>query len=209
MTDDASRGAYLFDAYFQESVDFGADWESVVLRFMKSEPVELVLATHDALARVVAGSSERELIDALFGPVPLSSYQPRPQNLTARAWVEEIVYILAGGAPRNSDSIAGARREAVSIARRVLAGEVDVLVGARDLRGLRFRVGVPVDDPDFTCFVVIESETDALPLSDERSQWSAEALLRLDPDVARAIDWATEVGWQAFKNVVERFEPAG
>ena len=129
--------------------------------------------------------------------------------MTPRAWVEEVVLLLAGGAPRDMNSIVRERRRAVSIARAVLAGEMDVLVGARDLRGLRFKLGVPDDDPDFECFVLIESETDALPLADESATWSAAALIRLAPDIARATKWATDIGWEAFQNVVRRFETAG
>jgi hypothetical protein len=209
MTDDARRGAYLFDAYFQDTSETHADWESVMLQFMRSEPGELVRQTHDSLVRLLDSSIDVELVEALFGPVPLTSYSPRPENLTARAWVEEIIFLLAGGAPRDINSIVRERRRAVSIARAVLAGEMDVLVGARDLCGLRFEVGVPNDDPDFDCFVLIESETDALPLADERSTWSAAALIRLAPDMARATKWATDLGWDAFQNVVRRFETAG
>ena len=158
---------------------------------------------------MLGSSNDTELVERLFGPVPLTSYRPRPENLTVRAWIEEIVFLLAGGAPGDVNSIVRERRRAVSIARAVLAGQMDVLVGARDLRGLRFRVGVPDDDPDFQCFVLIESETDALPLADERSTWSAAALIRLAPDIARATKWATDLGWEAFQNVVRRFETAG
>jgi hypothetical protein len=209
MTDDARRGAYLFDAYFQDTSGTHEDWESVVRQFMRSEPGELVRQTHDSLVRLLNCSSDAELVERLFGLVPLASYRPRPENLTARAWIEEIVFLLAHAAPQDINSVVRERRRAVSIARAVLAGKMDVLVGARDLRGLRFRVGVPDDDPDFSCFVLIESETDALPLADERSTWSAAALIRLAPDIACATKWATELGWEAFQNVVRRFDAAG
>lgn len=209
MTDDARRGAYLFDAYFQRPFEMHATWESVVFQFMRSEPKDLVNQTHDSLVRLLESSSDEELVNQLFGPVPFATYSPRPENLTARAWVEAVVLVLAGGASPDASSIARERRRAVSIARAVLARKLNVLVGARDLSGLRFRIGVPDDDPDFSCFVVIESETDALPRADEHAMWSAAALLRLAPDVARANEWAADVGWEAFQNVVRRFEPAG
>jgi hypothetical protein len=176
---------------------------------MRSEPGELVRQTHDSLVRLLGSSNDAELVERLFAPVPLNSYHPRPENLTARAWIEEIVLLLADGTPQEMNSIARERRRAVSIARAVLTGKLDVLVGARDLRGLRFRVGVPDDDPDVECFVLIESESDALPLADERSRWSADALIRLAPDIAGATKWATDLRWEAFQNVVRRFETAG
>src|SRR6478609_355771 len=123
MTDDAGRGAYLFDAYFQDTSETHANWESVVLEFTRSEPAELVTQTHDSLVRLLDSSSDAELVERLFGPVPFTSYSPRPENLTPRAWVEEVVLLLAGGAPRDMNSIVRERRRAVSIARAVLAGE--------------------------------------------------------------------------------------
>ncbi len=105
MTDDARRGAYPFDAYFQDASETHAGWESVVLQFTSSEPGELVRQTHDSLVRLLESSNDTELAERLFGPVPLTSYSPRPENLMARAWVEEIVFLLAGVAPRNMNSM--------------------------------------------------------------------------------------------------------
>ncbi|HEY0468381.1 MAG TPA: hypothetical protein VGC79_29490 [Polyangiaceae bacterium] len=42
MIEDARQGAYLFDAYFQDSSNAHTSWESIVLDFKKSEAVELV-----------------------------------------------------------------------------------------------------------------------------------------------------------------------
>jgi hypothetical protein len=89
------------------------------------------------------------------------------------------------------------------------AATTDPILAARDLSALRFSVDVPEDDPDFTCFVAIDSETDALPIGPEREQWSTEALSRLDKEIVDARTWASTHGRLAFASVVRRFGKAG
>lgn len=91
------------------------------------------------------------------------------------------------------------------VAREALSGQRDRVVAALELVNLRSAVDVPDDDPDFECFVLIDSETDALPLATELSQWSAEALARLKPEMARAREWVRKVGDPSFESVVRRF----
>src|SRR5262249_27633932 len=53
-----------------------------------------------------------------------------------------------------------------------------------------------------------DSETDALPFGPVREKWDRSALARLEPELARARDWARDVGDGAFRNVVARFSQA-
>ena len=53
--------------------------------------------------------------------------------------------------------------------------------------------------------MVIDSESEGLPIGSVRQYWSAEALDRKAPDVAHAERWAMETGREAFQRVVERF----
>jgi hypothetical protein len=100
-----------------------------------------------------------------------------------------------------------ARLQAASIAAEVLAGRVSAVIGAVDLTRLRPSLDVPADDPEFETFMLIDSECDGLPIGPVRQYWSVEALDRKAPDVARAEQWAMEIGREAFHRVVERFDP--
>lgn len=208
MDDDVRRAAHLFGAYFHQDwmVD-DADWESVVVRFRGSEPVAVVRATQESLQRMLEQSTESDLDALLFGSRSLSEYDPRPDGLSLRAWFEETIHLLAGGSPRSLDAVrvSQARLTAALIAREALSGARDRTVAALDLCRLRAFVRVPDDDPDFECFILINSETDALPLETERAQWSPDALARLEPDIARAREWVREVGDPAFESIVRRF----
>jgi hypothetical protein len=208
MSTETKHAAHLFSAYFhQDCLVDDPDWESVVLRFRRSEPLDVVRRTQTELADLLKQPDESALERLLAD----SFYDPRPEGLSLRAWFEEILHLLAGGSPRTSDrmGISRSRREAAAVARGVLAGTRDPIVSARELARLRFSVGVNDDDPDFTCFVAIDSETDALPVGPERERWSAEALARLEQEITGARTWASTYGRLAFENVVRRFGEAG
>lgn len=134
-------------------------------------------------------------------------YDPRPEGLSVRSWVEEIVHLLAGGSTRTADrtGLSRSRRQALAVARRALAGTHDPISSARERASLQYSVGVDADDPDFTRFVGIASEADSLPVESELGQWETEALARLEPERARGRQWAMTYGREALESVVRRF----
>ncbi len=208
MKHDAEHAAHLFAAYFhQDCLVDDPDWEGVVIRFKDSESFDSVRRTQAELEQLRETWSESDFYSFLFGFPLLCFYDPRPDGLTVRAWVREIVHLLAGAASATPEvvAISRARRKAMSIARNVLAGVGDAILASRELRALRFSLGVGEDDPDFTVFVAIDSETDSLPIGPDRALWSTEALARLENEVIEARRWANTQGRQAFENVLRRF----
>jgi hypothetical protein len=199
------RARYLFEAYFhQDCLVDDPSWQAVVARFRDDHDPGTVRQTREGLLELLETNDDRSLA-GLVGE--WSSFEPSAAGLTTRAWIESIVHILAGGEPRASpgEAVAYARREAAEIASQVLAGRLDYILGARQLVGLRFSVDVAEDDPDFLAFVAIDSETDALPFGRVRERWDGSALARLEPELARAREWARGFGEGAFRNVVARF----
>ncbi|WP_061144948.1 DUF2489 domain-containing protein [Caballeronia arvi] len=100
-----------------------------------------------------------------------------------------------------------ARQRLVTVAQAMLDGDLSFLEGAAQvlaMRGVLSRLGDR--DPDLDVFVVIRSETDHLPLKEQRSQWSAEALARLEPEFKQSEEWASSFAPQACKNLIERFK---
>jgi hypothetical protein len=212
MDDALARASYLFEAYFhQDCLVDDPDWESIIERFKEAEPPESVKATRGALLQLLGRLDDAGINEFIFGPSCRSFYDPRPGGLTPRQWIEGMVHVLAGGSPRTSDlvSVSLARRQAAVIAREVLSGERDILLAARELAALRFSMDVPDSDPDFTCFVAIDSETDALPLGAVREHWSSEALQLKDVEIARSRNWAKSFGEAALQNLLRRFGDAG
>ncbi|WAS57124.1 DUF2489 domain-containing protein [Burkholderia ambifaria] len=95
----------------------------------------------------------------------------------------------------------------VSIAQAMLDGKLTFLEGAAQVLAIKSQLtGVADRDPDFDAFVVIQSETDHLPLEAQRSLWSPTALAALEPEFRQVEEWAKSFAPQACRNLIERFD---
>jgi hypothetical protein len=99
-----------------------------------------------------------------------------------------------------------ARQELVSLATAMLNGTMSYFEGAAKVLQIKGLVGGATDrDKDFDAFVVIGSETDHLPLAQQRRLWSKEALKKLEPEFIKTEEWASEFAPRACKNIIARF----
>jgi hypothetical protein len=103
------------------------------------------------------------------------------------------------------DSNVSARRRCAELASQALKGTSSAIVAAREIVSLRSRLGVSPDDADVETMVMIDSETDALPVGPERRNWAAQALDQKAPEIARSEGWAHETGKAAFEGIVRRW----
>jgi|SRR6185312_15535500 len=103
------------------------------------------------------------------------------------------------------DDVGECRRRVAETAAGMLNGTVPFLEGVRVLTSLRHQVGVADDDEDFTTFVDVDAETDALPLGEVRKLWASEALEQLDAEIQAATQWAREFASGACASLVARF----
>ena len=93
----------------------------------------------------------------------------------------------------------------VALATEMLAGSHSYIEGAVEINRIRSKLQIPPDDDDFATFVLIDSETDALPLAEKRSLWSASALEKLEPEIERSEKWARKAGATACQRLIDRF----
>jgi hypothetical protein len=101
---------------------------------------------------------------------------------------------------------AEARQSLVAIAQAMLTGELSFFEGALRVLRLKAAVGGVADrDQDFDAFVLIESETDHLPLKAQHHLWNAEALAKLGPEFQRTEAWAAGFAPAACRSLVGRF----
>ncbi len=92
------------------------------------------------------------------------------------------------------------RQKMVESARAMLDGKLSYIEGARQICRLRWDAKIPDFDADIMAFVGIDSETDALPLGDERQNWLRDSLVKLQPEIERAEAWAQGIGRSACKS---------
>jgi hypothetical protein len=106
----------------------------------------------------------------------------------------------------HEEYVARQRRRVATLARQILAGELDVLDGSSKIAALRGEIEIALDDDDLMAFVGVVSETDHLPIGAEALNWSDDALARKEPDVRRAREWASKVVRQPCENLLARFD---
>ena len=70
----------------------------------------------------------------------------------------------------------------VKIASAIIAGDIGIIEGARELALLGHEIADDFDS-DFMPFVAIDSETDHLPVGKVRKFWSPEALRDKDKEI--------------------------
>jgi hypothetical protein len=98
------------------------------------------------------------------------------------------------------------RAKAIATATEMITDKMGIIAGARILATLRFEVGVTEDDEDFLTFVVIDSETDDLPIDQQiREHWATEALQEKDVEVNRCENLYRQDAIQACKNIIKRW----
>jgi len=99
-----------------------------------------------------------------------------------------------------------ARSRLVAAARAMLSGELSYHEGSVIVLRLRCRVGGVLDfDEDFDAFVVIESETDHLPLKAQQPLWDQAALARMAPEYESVEAWAETFAPSACEKLIGRF----
>jgi hypothetical protein len=106
------------------------------------------------------------------------------------------------------EAIAANRKRATELARAVLAGELGLIEAAPGLVSALQGLRLTMEDPTYSAFVLIWSETETLPIGPQREHWAPDALARLEPRVAHAREWAKRFGLPACQQVIERFGEA-
>jgi hypothetical protein len=98
------------------------------------------------------------------------------------------------------------RIRVVATAEAMLAGELGIIAGSRQLAHLQRDV-TPIDlDPDFRIFVGIQSETDALPLGNQRKFWHPAALQIQDQEISKAEARFRESALNGCRVLIARFK---
>jgi hypothetical protein len=111
----------------------------------------------------------------------------------------------------HEEYVAMQRRRVADLASRILACDIDVLDGSSQIARLRYEIDIESNDEDLTAFVLVESDTEALPIGAEALNWSKEALSRKEPELQEAREWALSVVSEACEKLIVRFsdEQAG
>ncbi|WP_084168653.1 hypothetical protein [Paraburkholderia acidipaludis] len=106
-----------------------------------------------------------------------------------------------------NDSATQARQHFLDLLFSMLDGRLSYFEGAAQVLNIDRRLlGIPERDTDFEKFVLIRSETDHLPLRQQQSLWSADALEKLRGEFAQTEEWAKTFAPEACNNLIARLK---
>jgi hypothetical protein len=96
------------------------------------------------------------------------------------------------------------RQELVEVARAMLDGRLDLIVGCRRVLALRFQVSAS-DDEVFVPFQGFDSQTDHLPKGDVRRGFAPELLERFDAEEEEFLRTAKTEILRSCQEIIGRF----
>jgi len=96
------------------------------------------------------------------------------------------------------------RGKIVAVCEATLAEEIGIIAASRRLSALGLEL-FNGHDEDFITFDAVDTETDHLPVNIERRNWSAEALVQKDAEIAKAEALYKDHVVAACKKLIERF----
>jgi hypothetical protein len=94
----------------------------------------------------------------------------------------------------------------VRVARKMLDREVGIIEGAREIVRLRHNTGIDDLDPVFIPLIAIDSETDDLPVGQERQFWADDALIEKDKLIMQAENTYRQEALAACRLILRRFQ---
>jgi hypothetical protein len=98
-----------------------------------------------------------------------------------------------------------AESQILSVAKRILAGQLGVIAASRELSPLRHEVEAELSEV-LLVFTRIDSETDTFPIGDDRQHWNPDALERKDHEIIEAENSYRELAREAATRLLQLLE---
>ena len=95
------------------------------------------------------------------------------------------------------------RKRALEVVQQVLNRELCILDGTRQVMDLS--IDFADEDEDWRTLILIDSETEDLPVGRVAKLWNSEALKSKEPEIEHARKWAWDTGHETFVNLARRF----
>lgn len=112
----------------------------------------------------------------------------------------------AGGVEPMSDRLTETRQQMAEAARKILAGSIDLLTGARRIVNVSRGLPEPeLSHSDVLTFVAVDSELDDVPIGSARNLWAPEALTEKDRRRDEYLARAREAVEEACRGIISRY----
>lgn len=97
-------------------------------------------------------------------------------------------------------------QKVVQVAEAILSGSSGIIEGSRRLATLRHLVTKTDFDEDFKIFVLVDSDSDHIPIGDARKQWAPQALHEKDKEFKHIEDYYRNYVEEGCKVLIARFK---
>ena len=97
------------------------------------------------------------------------------------------------------------RSTLIATATAVTTGKLGIILGCRKLYAISDQLKLDDFDEDFRIFIAVDSQTDHLPVDEERGNWSVEALQRKDIEIAEVEEPFRSEVTEACRKLIVRF----
>jgi hypothetical protein len=97
--------------------------------------------------------------------------------------------------------------EIIDCCRQLLEGSIGVIAASRKISDLRFQLpGDLQSGDDLMCFVMVDSETDHLPVGPDRLHWAPDALKVKDDETAAYEDFHKSAAMAAARRLIHSYD---
>jgi len=95
----------------------------------------------------------------------------------------------------------------VKICKSYLSGDLGLIETSRELVGYAHRLR-EINNPDFTFFIAIDSESDHLPVGKWQEGWAADSLIKKDREVKEIGAFYSHNAYAAAQSLINKFDSA-
>ncbi len=106
----------------------------------------------------------------------------------------------------NLEEVQSIRTKVVNTAESILSGKTGIIEGARILTAISHKLDLVETDTDFLVFIATASETDHLPVGEERGVWAKSALQEKDIEIKQAENYHKEKIFSACRILIEKWK---
>lgn len=106
----------------------------------------------------------------------------------------------------HEDYVQMQRQHLYEIAKAILAGDLGIIAGIRQLIPFRDEIELTEAAEDFQVLIGIDSETDHLPIGDQRLNWAEAALRKKEEDIMQAETHAAKEVLSVCQRIIAKLE---
>lgn len=92
-----------------------------------------------------------------------------------------------------------------ALAKKILSSQIKMIEGCHAMASLLFGLPLQLED-DFIIFTAVASDTDHLPLGEERKNWDKKVLIEKDTEILETENFYRDAVFEGCRKIIKRFD---